>query len=96
VGLAGVHAAHAAHARQTFEPLRQRLAPVLVFIVPVGAAEGRLMTRRRLVLTRKKQRTGLPDGVFSNPKYQFGKILEGLVMEDVGKFYGHLVYFTAI
>jgi hypothetical protein len=29
---------------------------------------------------------------FSNQKYQFG----GLVMDDVGLFYSHLVYFTAI
>jgi hypothetical protein len=39
---------------------------------------------------------GLPDGIFSNQKYQFGKILEGLLMEDVGAFYCHLVYFTTI
>jgi hypothetical protein len=26
----------------------------------------------------------LPDGIFSNKKSQFGKILEGLEMEDVG------------
>jgi hypothetical protein len=38
----------------------------------------------------------LPGGLFSNKKYQFGKILEGLAMEDVGIFYGHLVYFMAI
>jgi hypothetical protein len=25
-----------------------------------------------------------------------GKLFEGLPMKDVGKFYGHLVYFTAI
>jgi hypothetical protein len=36
----------------------------------------------------------LPDGLFSNQKYKFGKILEGLAMEDVGIFYGHLVHFT--
>jgi hypothetical protein len=29
-------------------------------------------------------------------KSQFGSILEGLVMEDVGVFYGHLFYFPAI
>jgi hypothetical protein len=39
---------------------------------------------------------GLPDGIFSDKKYQFGQILEGLAMEDVGIFYGHLVYFTDI
>jgi hypothetical protein len=35
----------------------------------------------------------LPDGLFSNQKSQFGKILEDLAMEEVGLFYGHLVYF---
>jgi hypothetical protein len=29
---------------------------------------------------------GLPDGLFSNQKYQFWKILEGVAMEDVGIF----------
>jgi hypothetical protein len=40
--------------------------------------------------------TGLPDGLFSNQKSQFGKILEGLVMENLGIFNAQLVYFTAI
>jgi hypothetical protein len=31
----------------------------------------------------------LPDGISSNQKSQFGKILEGLAMEDIGIFYGH-------
>jgi hypothetical protein len=31
-------------------------------------------------------KAGLPDGIFSNQKFQFGKILEGLLMEDVGIF----------
>jgi hypothetical protein len=39
---------------------------------------------------------GLPDGIFSNQKSQFGLILEALAMEDVGIFYVHLGYFTAI
>jgi hypothetical protein len=26
----------------------------------------------------------LPDGIFSYPKYQFGNIVEGLEMENVG------------
>jgi hypothetical protein len=30
--------------------------------------------------------TGLPDGIFSNQKSQFGLILEGLAIEDVGIF----------
>jgi hypothetical protein len=34
--------------------------------------------------------SGLPDGIFSDQNLQFGQILEGLAMEDVGKFYGHL------
>jgi hypothetical protein len=32
---------------------------------------------------------------FQTQKPILGKILEGLVMEDVGTFYDHLVYFTA-
>jgi hypothetical protein len=39
---------------------------------------------------------GLPDGIFSDKKSQFGKILEGLRMENVGIFYGHLEYFKYI
>jgi hypothetical protein len=34
----------------------------------------------------------LPDGLFSDQKLQFGYILEGLAMKDVGVFDGHLVY----
>jgi hypothetical protein len=40
--------------------------------------------------------TGLPDGLFSNQKSQFGKILDGLAMENLVIFCDHLVYFTAI
>jgi hypothetical protein len=36
---------------------------------------------------------GMPDGLFSNQKSQFGQILEGLAMETVCIFY---VHFTAI
>jgi hypothetical protein len=39
---------------------------------------------------------GLPDGIFSNQKSQFGKNLECLAMKDVGKFNSQLVYFTGI
>jgi hypothetical protein len=39
---------------------------------------------------------GLPDGIFSNLKYQCGQISEDLAMEDVGILYGHLVYFVTI
>jgi hypothetical protein len=49
--------------------------------------------------------SGLPDGIFSNQKSQFGEILEALGIEKVGiystaiwyilrpfgKFYGHLI-----
>jgi hypothetical protein len=33
---------------------------------------------------------------FQNQKPKFGNILEGLAMEDFGKFYSRLVYFTVI
>jgi hypothetical protein len=36
----------------------------------------------------------LPDGLFSNQRNKFGKIFEGLALEDVGVFYGHVVHFT--
>jgi hypothetical protein len=38
----------------------------------------------------------LPDGFFSDQKYQFGYILEDLGMENVATFAGHLEYFTKI
>jgi hypothetical protein len=38
----------------------------------------------------------LPDGFFSNQKSLFGLTLEGLRLENVDIFYGHLEYFTAI
>jgi hypothetical protein len=34
--------------------------------------------------------------LFSNQKYQFGSILEGVAMEDVGIFYCRLVYLMVI
>jgi hypothetical protein len=34
--------------------------------------------------------------VFSNQNSQLGQILEGPAMEDIGIFYGHLVYFATI
>jgi hypothetical protein len=40
--------------------------------------------------------TGLPDGLFSNQKTQFGYILEGLGVENVDIFCGHLKYFTTM
>jgi hypothetical protein len=41
-------------------------------------------------------KAGLPDGFFSNQRSQFGKILEGLAMGNLGTFYNHLVYVKAI
>jgi hypothetical protein len=37
---------------------------------------------------------GLPGGIISNPKKTFWYILEGLGRDNVGKFCGHLEYFT--
>jgi hypothetical protein len=34
--------------------------------------------------------------IFSNQKFQIWVVLEGLSLEDVGIFYGQLVYFTAV
>jgi hypothetical protein len=39
---------------------------------------------------------GMPDGIFSNQKLQFGYILESLRMETVGIFCAHLEFITAI
>jgi hypothetical protein len=41
-------------------------------------------------------RPGLPDGLFSQQKSQFGYILEGLEMKHVGVFYDTSEYFMAI
>jgi hypothetical protein len=38
----------------------------------------------------------LPDGLFSNQKFQFGKNFEGLRLENVDIFYGHFEYFADI
>jgi hypothetical protein len=40
--------------------------------------------------------TGLPDGLFSNPKSQFGKILVGLRLKIFDVFYGYLDNLTDI
>jgi hypothetical protein len=37
---------------------------------------------------------GLPDGIFSNQKAQFGQFWECLAMEDVSKFYSLLGLFS--
>jgi hypothetical protein len=43
-------------------------------------------TGRRDQALKVRLPTGLPDGIFSNQKFQFRKILEGLGMEIVGLF----------
>jgi hypothetical protein len=52
------------------------------------------MPNAKVFLTHKY--LGLPDGLFSNQKSQFGLIFEGLVIDVVGICYGHRVYFVAI
>jgi hypothetical protein len=39
---------------------------------------------------------GLPDGLFSNQKSQFGKIFQGLRLENVDISCGRVEYFMAI
>jgi hypothetical protein len=39
---------------------------------------------------------GLPDGLFSDQKSQFGKIFQGLRLKNVDILQGHLEYFTDI
>jgi hypothetical protein len=38
----------------------------------------------------------LPNGLFSNPKSQFGHILDGLRLKNVAIFYDHLVHFSGL
>jgi hypothetical protein len=38
-------------------------------------------------------RAGLPDGLFSNQKSQFGSNLVGLSFQNVHTFYGHVEYY---
>jgi hypothetical protein len=45
----------------------------------------------RVLITFRHSCAGLPDGIFSYQKFQFGKIIEDLSMEDVGIFYGHYI-----
>jgi hypothetical protein len=46
-----------------------------------------------LLPTKGEIQAGLPDGLFSNQKYQFGLILQGLRLENIDIFSGHLEYF---
>jgi hypothetical protein len=39
-------------------------------------------------------RPGMPDGLYSKQKSQFAS--EGIILENVDIFYGHLEYFTEI
>jgi hypothetical protein len=43
-----------------------------------------------------RARAGLPDGLFSNQKSQFGKILEGHRLENIDTFNCHLKYYQPI
>jgi hypothetical protein len=49
-----------------------------------------------LISARVDCDSGLPDGLFSNQNYQFGEILEGLRLENVYIFHGHLKYIVDI
>jgi hypothetical protein len=44
----------------------------------------------------QKYQPGLPDGSFSNQKSQFWNVFQGLRLENVDIFYGHLDYFMNI
>jgi hypothetical protein len=61
--------------------------------VPFGKCLGTKVTGKCCYLNSE---TGLPDGIFSNQKYQFWSFLEGIAIENIGIFYVHLVYFTSI
>jgi hypothetical protein len=39
------------------------------------------------IITESDVWTGLPDGIFSNQKSQFGLIFEGLLLDDVSLFF---------
>jgi hypothetical protein len=71
---------------------------------PFQATIGRVRSRSWKKTAKKFQEfflvassdPGLPDGLFSNQKYQFGKILDGLGLKNIDIFYGHLDFFTDI
>jgi hypothetical protein len=46
--------------------------------------------------SKPRLRTGLPDGFFSDQKYQLGYILEDLGIENIVVYSGPLEYFTTI
>jgi hypothetical protein len=52
--------------------------------------------RRSPFLWSAQSAAGLPNGIFSNQKSRFGKLLEGLSMKAAAKFYIDLVHFPAI
>jgi hypothetical protein len=58
--------------------------------------EGFLTQEFELKALKKYIETGLPDGIFSNQKIQFGQLLEGLGMENVATINNHLEYNMAI
>jgi hypothetical protein len=65
---------------------------------PVGPGGNPLKADNVKETTKNRDgpKPGLPDGLFSNPKSQFWYILEGLAMGNLGIFYDHSVYFSAI
>jgi hypothetical protein len=66
------------------------------YVKPTNRVTGLSGGHKKQNKKQNKVRPGLPDGLFLNQKSKFGLILEGLAIEDVGIFYGRLVYFTAI
>jgi hypothetical protein len=59
--------------------------------------EDELVFRKEILGLESTQKNiaGLPVGIFAYQKFHFGCFLEGLGMENVGIFYGHLVYFCS-
>jgi hypothetical protein len=83
------------------------LAPKILFLVLISLgyffSNGKISPNPDTLLrndfpsaTFRRRRAGLSDGLFSNQKYQFGSILEGLKMENGYIFHGHLEYFMDI
>jgi hypothetical protein len=80
--------------------MREKMAPEFPTPLEVNFSSAVLSTGRtrnpKLLTFVDRFAAGLPDRFFSNQKYQFGQILEGLRWENVEIFYGHLKYFTDI
>jgi hypothetical protein len=74
--------------RFVWRPRRERCTTEWSWSMDVGRSTCSMAILRPL--------SGFPDGIFGNQKLLFGWIFESLAMEDVGLYYGHLVYFSAI